>query len=156
VNNREALTLFDEAKRLFADKQFEEALTRLDQLNEVFPRTRNILYPRALCLAKLGRFEQAKKVAHQLKALHGDPRAARLLDKLHRREQDNAAHQPVDMTQAIEELMATELTPSAAGPAARLQNGLGFAAPDWLLWAAAIGLAALLGAAAVLFALRWL
>lgn len=152
MNNREALTLFDEAKRLFAEKQFPEALVRLDKLNEVFPRTRNILYPRALCLAKMGEFDKAKKVAHQLKALHGDPRAARLLDKLHQHEKSEVFHQPVDMTQAIQELMSTELTPPPAGFAPGLRPQ--FAATGWIVWAAAMGFAAVLGAVAVFLARR--
>ncbi len=82
MKSREATARFDQAKRLFAERRYADALALLDTLDAAYPNTKNILYPRALCLAMLGRTGEALKVAQQLVARHGDPRAARLASRI--------------------------------------------------------------------------
>lgn len=71
-----------QAKRLYGEKRYAEALAVLDELDRAFPDERNVLYPRARCLAKMGRREQALALCEQLVMDFGDPRAARLKSKL--------------------------------------------------------------------------
>lgn len=82
MKSKDATARFDQAKQLFAQRRYAESLALLDTLDAAYPNTKNILYPRALCLAMLGRVEDALKVAQQLVARHGDPRAARLVGRI--------------------------------------------------------------------------
>jgi tetratricopeptide repeat protein len=82
MRNKEATQLYHQADELFRAKKYPEALVILDQLDEQFPNWKNVLYPRALCLANLDRFEEAKQICEYLVNVYKDPRAQKLLTKV--------------------------------------------------------------------------
>lgn len=73
---------FQRADDLFTEKRYREALALLDELDREFPGRKNILYPRALCLAKVGDFRKAREIAERLVEEFDDPRAERLLERM--------------------------------------------------------------------------
>lgn len=60
MNNREAIKVFKEAKRLYKTGRYQEALDRLANLNGHFPGNFNILYPMLMCHEKLGHNTDAR------------------------------------------------------------------------------------------------
>ena len=82
MDARTAKQLFGEADRLFRQGQYEQALNALNQLNREFANQKNILYPAALCLEKLGRIEEAKVLCHQIIGFSDYPKARDLLLRL--------------------------------------------------------------------------
>jgi len=59
MNSESAKQRFQEANRLFKNRQYEKALELLQQLNREFPNTENIMYAAALSLEKLGSIDEA-------------------------------------------------------------------------------------------------
>ncbi len=69
---------FGQATALYREKRFPEALQLLDELDSDRPLTKNIMFPRALCLAALGQNDEALQVCESLEALFQDNRAHEL------------------------------------------------------------------------------
>ncbi|GMU91933.1 MAG: hypothetical protein AMXMBFR4_09910 [Candidatus Hydrogenedentota bacterium] len=82
MRSKEAKAKFEEADLLYKAKKYEAALAVLDELDARFPETRNIIYPRAMCLARLGKFDKALDLCQQLKVEFGDPRGDKLIKKI--------------------------------------------------------------------------
>lgn len=82
MGTKQSEARFRAAKTLFAEKRYQEALEILHELDGMFPNTRNIQYPYALCLAKLKRYDEAAAICGQLVAVHEDARAQRLLARM--------------------------------------------------------------------------
>jgi thiol-disulfide isomerase/thioredoxin len=82
VKASEAEKLFAESKRLFAEGRLKEALEILTRLDSAHPNDRHLLYPLALCLARLGRVNEAKSVCERLVREFGDAKGAQLLAQL--------------------------------------------------------------------------
>ncbi|MCP4643352.1 MAG: tetratricopeptide repeat protein [bacterium] len=82
MQNKEATALFMRSKKLYAEKRYVEALQVLDELDAEFPNTKNIMLPRARCLAKLKRTADAQHLCRQLIAIYADPKAEELLAHL--------------------------------------------------------------------------
>lgn len=82
MDAKEARKKFELADELYRDGRYTEALTVLDKLDAAFPNAKNVMYPRAMCLAKLGRNKEAHEVCQKLKAVYNDPRADKLMQKL--------------------------------------------------------------------------
>jgi len=78
----EARKKFELADELYRDKRYTEALTVLEKLDAAFPNAKNVMYPRALCLVKLGRPNEAHEICQKLKAIYNDPRADKLMQKI--------------------------------------------------------------------------
>ena len=66
---------FEEADRLFRSGQYADALVRLERLNETYPNTKNVLFPMALCMERLGRTHDALPICTTLIHHFRDPRA---------------------------------------------------------------------------------
>ncbi len=66
MTNDEAKALYDRAQTLFGENQFARALDLLDQIDQERPNSRHVTYQRALCLAELGRLEDAEECAARL------------------------------------------------------------------------------------------
>ena len=81
MDAQEATRKFKQAEALYANHRYEEALQLLKHLDLNFPNTKNILYPKALCLAALGRKDEAAAASDSLDALQ-DPRAQSIRDRL--------------------------------------------------------------------------
>lgn len=73
---------FKHADQMFREKNYPAALEALDELDKEFPDTRNVIYPRAMCLARVGRFNEALDLCRQLKVEFGDPRGEKLMAKI--------------------------------------------------------------------------
>jgi len=78
----EARQKFNLADQLYREKKYPDALKVLDELDADFPNAKNVMYPKAMCLAKLGRVNEAHTICQKLKALYNDPRADELMHKL--------------------------------------------------------------------------
>lgn len=79
---KEAREKFKKADQLFREKNFSAALVVLDELDKEFPDTKNVLYPRAMCLARVGRYDEALDLCRQLKVEFGDPRGEKLMARI--------------------------------------------------------------------------
>ena len=84
---------FREADALFRQNRCQEALALLTELSREFPNEKNILYPMALCLEKLGRSREAQKVCHDLIRLSNHPKAWEMLERIETGGQTEAAPQ---------------------------------------------------------------
>lgn len=71
-------TKFQQADQLFRDGQYQEALTLLEELNQHHPNAKNIMYPAAMCLDKLGRSQEALPLCNHLIQHFQDSRAEAL------------------------------------------------------------------------------
>lgn len=69
---------FQEADQLFQGGRYQEALVILEELNASFPNAKNIMYPAAMCLDKLGRSQEALPLCNHLIQAFQDPRAESL------------------------------------------------------------------------------
>lgn len=66
MDKSEAEARFNEADDLYREGRYEDALHILDDLNAAFPNKHRLLYPKARCLAHLGRFEEASAICDTL------------------------------------------------------------------------------------------
>jgi len=78
MDAQEGTAKFKQGDTLFKQGQFGAALALLDELDTAFPNTKNILYPKALCLEKLRRLDEAEAVCDALAWQFEDPRAQAL------------------------------------------------------------------------------
>ena len=68
-----ATSKFQQAEKLFQEKSYADALLILDELDNAYPNTRNILQPKAKCLVNLGRANEAEAICDNLLAQKPDP-----------------------------------------------------------------------------------
>jgi hypothetical protein len=66
MTNDEAKALYDRAQVLFGENECALALDILDRLDQERPNSRHVNYQRALCLAELGRKDEAEQCAQRL------------------------------------------------------------------------------------------
>lgn len=57
---------FGQADMLFQQSRFDEALALLDELDQAFPNSPNIMYPRARCLVEIGETNEALDLLEEL------------------------------------------------------------------------------------------
>ncbi len=82
VNVQEATERFRESDTLFREGRYHEALVYLEELDHLFPNSKNVLYPKAMCMDRLGRIPEALALCDQLIAQFQDPRAQALKERL--------------------------------------------------------------------------
>lgn len=82
INRKEAERLFQQADQFYREQRYTESLEILDRLDRIYPNRHRVLFPRARCLAKLGRFDDALAVCQTLVSEHEYDKARPLLDKL--------------------------------------------------------------------------
>lgn len=82
MNNRDASEKFKQADKLYRAKRYDEAIVVLDELNEAFPETRHVMFPRARCLAKLDRTTEAMYLLREVVDKYDYAPAAELLNYL--------------------------------------------------------------------------
>lgn len=102
MKNREAQALFKESERLYRERRYDEALKALQQLDNRYPNTRNILYPIAKCLRRLARFEEAAAICDRLILEFDD---------------DRAKHMRTNLDKALERASAKTIAVAANVPA---------------------------------------
>lgn len=91
----QAKAYFKQADELYNAGRYAEALPILAELNRAFPNQKNVIWPSALCLGKLGRHEEAIRACELLIAQHGDARATDLRERLMAHRQAGAAPPPL-------------------------------------------------------------
>lgn len=57
---------FGQADQLFQQSRFDEALSLLDELDQAFPNSPNIMFPRARCLVEIGETNEAMDLLDEL------------------------------------------------------------------------------------------
>ena len=75
-------TLFRESDTRFKSGDFAGSLAGLDELDRAFPNTPRILHPRAVCLEKLGRTQEAIAICDRLIQANGHEPSRRLRERL--------------------------------------------------------------------------
>jgi len=98
MDAQQAGALFKQADALYQQGRHAEALTILGQLNEAFPNQKNVLWPTALSLNKLGRSEEAARICDYLVAYYGHTQADELRQVIAMHLRDKANSQPPDAT----------------------------------------------------------
>lgn len=78
MDAQESTYKFKKADQYFREGHYEAALELLSELNRAHPNAKNVLYPAAMCLEKLGRAEEALPICEQLIRQFQDPRAQEL------------------------------------------------------------------------------
>ena len=74
---------FQAADALYKQQRYQDALRILDELDMKFPNTRNIMYPRALCLHALGRSDEALNICEFMLVLFNDTSSQELKARIH-------------------------------------------------------------------------
>lgn len=91
-------TKFKQADQLFRDERYQEALTVLEELNQHHPNAKNIMYPAAMCLDKLGRSQEALPLCDHLIQSFQDPRAEALKADIEGRSMSSSLDSMYDMS----------------------------------------------------------
>ena len=84
-NKREFESKFKQANELYAKERYGDALVILNELDACFPNTRNVMWPRAGCLYRMGKYDLAVPICNTLVAIYNDERAASMLEKMAKR-----------------------------------------------------------------------
>jgi pentatricopeptide repeat protein len=66
MKRSEAKIKFKQADELYRNGQFSEAMELLHSLDSSFPETRQIMFPLARCMGRLGMFEEAEALCDEL------------------------------------------------------------------------------------------
>ena len=66
MDGQEGTVKFKAADAFFEQGNFQEALRLLNELDVAYPNNTNILYPKALCLEKLGQWDDAERICDWL------------------------------------------------------------------------------------------
>lgn len=82
MDAKRATELFKLSDELYQRQQYHEALRILAELNKHFPIEKNVIWPSALCLQKLGRHQEAANACDILVAKYNDSRALDLKQRL--------------------------------------------------------------------------
>jgi len=82
MNENEAKALFRQAADVYKDRDYKDAIKIFDRLDAAFPNNVRVMYPRARCLAKLGRNDEAVALCDALITRHGFAQAAALRSQL--------------------------------------------------------------------------
>ena len=61
---------FGQADMLFQQSRFDESLALLDELDQAFPNSPNVMYPRARCLLEIGETNEALDILDELALQH--------------------------------------------------------------------------------------
>jgi thioredoxin-like negative regulator of GroEL len=69
---------FGQADLLFQQGRFDESLALLDELDQAFPNSPNVMYPRARCLLEIGETNEALDILDDLTAHYQHPEAEAL------------------------------------------------------------------------------
>ena len=91
MNKRLAARLFNDAHILYRGKNYAAALELLNRLDAAFPNAHRIMYPRAMCLAEVGRVTEALAICDRLIHRHKYKRAKKLRSEIARFQKVTAA-----------------------------------------------------------------
>lgn len=145
MDKEEAGRLFNEADQLYQADEYAQALDVLDRLDAAYPDNRRVMYPRAKCLAAVGRTAEALDLCDRLVNEHGYQKGADLKCLIQERTSEAAEIQVPGMEEdmSLEDLNAANIDdePSAftqAPPPVSSGSGRGVLVPVLLLVAVAV------------------
>ncbi|MBN1901200.1 hypothetical protein JW926_07750 [Candidatus Sumerlaeota bacterium] len=78
MTNEEINQTFQQIVALYKDKKYDQCLSMLDSMEASFPRNKDVLYHKALCLASLRRLEESMGYCQSLKGQFSDNRIEEL------------------------------------------------------------------------------
>jgi len=114
VSERAAEHNYRMALMFYRTERYEDAIAILDDLALEFPDNKHVLYALTKCFFKVGRYQEARQLCHELLEKHHDERAQTLLERIGNRKD---AYRP--------ESTSREAPPELpAGVAADGENGL--------------------------------
>jgi hypothetical protein len=82
MSKSEALAKFRKADELYRTGQYTDALAILDELDEQFPKQKNVLLPKARCLYHLNQLDEAQRLSEFVVQKFGDQKAVKLLERI--------------------------------------------------------------------------
>ncbi|GMV94233.1 MAG: hypothetical protein AMXMBFR82_40110 [Candidatus Hydrogenedentota bacterium] len=151
MDKGQAQSQFQKADDLYRSGRYEEALNVLNRLEAAFPEKKNIMFPRARCLRRLKRPQEAMEVCDRLIELYGDERAAKLKNSIAAAEA--ASHQESSIGFApltLEDLGITNRPVAEPPPVARRQGSRA-----WVLVVLAVLAVVVLGLVIMLSRVRY-
>ncbi|MBX7255550.1 MAG: tetratricopeptide repeat protein [Candidatus Hydrogenedentes bacterium] len=130
MRSNDAKERFSMADAYYRKGRYEEALALLDELNAAFPNTANILFPRARCMRRLGRTQEALHICGVLLKHFNDPRAEKLRRAIEKDlatpRLDDTADEPLLPNISLDDILGPPPPPPLPPPPEK------FARPDWL------------------------
>jgi len=115
MNSQDAKDQFSVADAYYRRGRYSEALTLLDELNSAFPNTANILFPRARCMRRLGRTEEALQICDVLTKQFNDKRGAKLQKAIakdaSRPPTEPEEEEPLAINMSLDEILGTPTPP---------------------------------------------
>lgn len=127
----QAKAYFKQADDLYNAGRFAEALPILGELNKAFPNQKNVIWPLALCLGKLGRHEEAIRACDLLIAQHGDARAQDLRERLAVHRQAQATPPPLPQPDMLDEPIGLDAIDAMLDHPERAPRVVRTAEPDY-------------------------
>lgn len=82
---------FRDAQELFRQERWAEALRLFDDLSLSYKSDKDIMLNRAMCLARIGKEEEAELLCDHITVVHKDPRGAQLKAQIPRAKRDGKA-----------------------------------------------------------------
>lgn len=104
---------YQQAKALYHNKDYTEALGILDALDREFPQNHRVMYSRARCLARVGRYDEALEICGALDAESRDYRIAELKARI--QAQKTAAQDSGAPELPVTQSSAEDLHPEGGG-----------------------------------------
>jgi hypothetical protein len=128
MGKQESLAQFELAGQLFREGRYAESLAILVELNRQHPGSKNILFPLAECLFRVGRLEQASAICSELIAKSGDPKAVSLAERITAAQAPSRAPGDYALSNAMDDVVLPQLDMSdhAGLDALRVDIGEGF------------------------------
>lgn len=120
MTKAEAEKKFADADLFYREDRYTEALALLDDLDRAYPNDRNIMYPRARCLSKMDRHDEALELCNQLILTHQHDRAQELKSRILERDKTGMVTEEdfgslLDSLELSKPKPARVLAPSAPG-----------------------------------------
>lgn len=125
---------FREADSLYRKRRYEEALTLLEQLDQAYPNTRQVLFPLARTLARLERYPESIELLERVLSESDYEPAQKLKEKL---EERSAAAPVIDISKFDDEISGS-FNFDSAPPASHMDESPASAKVTWVLSAGLI------------------
>lgn len=78
MQDEKTLRKLQDAQHLYHQERWAEALKAFDDLSLSYKSDRNVMLSRAMCLARIGKEEEAELLCDHISVVHQDPRGAQL------------------------------------------------------------------------------
>ena len=88
MDTKDSQTIFEEAKRCYENEYWKDALRHIDELSCEMTENKEVMFMRALCLARIGNVEASELLCDQLIVVYQDPRGKKLKSQLQTAKRD--------------------------------------------------------------------